>query len=66
MDGRRKFDKGMSFYKKALDRAPSPDEKAKIHMQMGVAFERSGSRPRQFRASQRHRSRRKTLPLKKN
>jgi tetratricopeptide (TPR) repeat protein len=40
---RNRFDKAIASYKKALEKASTPDQKAEVNACMGSAWERSGS-----------------------
>ncbi len=39
----RRFDRAVSWYKKALERAGTSEEKVRIHARMATAWERSGN-----------------------
>ena len=47
---KRQFDRAQSFYKRALERASSADEKSRILVRTGVAWEKTGNSGRAIQA----------------
>ena len=47
---KRQFDKAQSYYRKALERASSADEKSLILVRSGLAWERTGNSGRAIQA----------------
>ena len=47
---KNRFDKAMASYKKALERAATPEQQAEVNARMGLAWERSGSMEKALQA----------------